>query len=262
LLRRLLTYILVGNAFLDPESIKDRHTILISQTCTPDAKNDLERTLIAYRLAAATQKVPTSIAHATPFSSEIFSLHEQVVKLIEFVMDASSIADDGSSEPPPLVTTATDTCDLCEAPIPLVDLNTAACANGHQFSRCGLSFVAIQAPAITKTCGICNTSFLNEEFVEAQEEQEDGSRQENRHGVRDVVMGSANEGEGGGNVVMGESIDPENSAHSDREEPGPADEVRNAVADGEDGDRILPVSFARVLFLACDVCIYCGGKFS
>ena len=28
-----------------------------------------------------------------------------------------------------------------------------------------------------------------------------------------------------------------------------------------EGDRVLPLSLARVLFLACDACIYCGGKY-
>lgn len=94
---------------------------------------------------------------------------------------------------------ATDLCDFCSAPIPFTDLTAATCANGHEFPRCGISLVAIQAPGITKYCGICSTPCLSEEFVRAQE-------------------------------TGGSDIEP-------------------------------PVTLSRVLFQACDVCIYCGGKF-
>jgi hypothetical protein len=112
-----------------------------------------------------------------------------------------SSANAGSSEQGPDSTAdaVTDLCDFCSAPIPFTDLMSGTCANGHEFPRCGISLLAIQAPGITKYCGICSTPYLNEEFVRAQEIREG--------------------------------------------------EVEPAY------------TIARMLFQACDVCIFCGGKF-
>jgi hypothetical protein len=81
--------------------------------------------------------------------------------------------------------------------------------------------LAIQAPRITKVCGICETSFLSEDFVEEQEKVRE---------KRGVETGAVEEG----------------------------DEMD--VDDADDGGEE-HVSLAKILFQACDVCIYCGGKF-
>jgi hypothetical protein len=244
--------------FLNPQSTKDRHTILISQTCAPDAKNELERTLIAYRLATALQNLPTSFSHATPFSSEILSSHQQVIRLINSLMGASDTTETDSSGLPSVSALGTDTCDFCDAPIPLTDLNLAACTNGHQFKRCGLSFLAIQAPRITKTCGICDTVFFSEEFVEAQE---DASNVRGQERAEDMEMGgkasSRRDGEGGGEFSANSGDKDVDAMDVEEGQEGQA----NRELDANTGVRQLPVSLARLLFLACDVCIYCGGKF-
>lgn len=247
-----------AQAFLNPESVKDRYTTLIALACTPDTRCDVERALIAYRLADATLKLPATHARANSFSSEILSSHQQVVRLIHSLLEPPATAEDGSSDPavtPSLqtdVAIGSDTCDLCDAPIPFTDLNMAACLNGHQFPRCGLSFLAIQAPKITKSCGICETQFLSEEFVRVQEE------------VEDVNGGGASGGEQENGEKADGGVDVADGINAMEVDGG---EVRPVGEDGAgDGDvqgdgKDLAVSLAKILYLACDVCIYCGGKF-
>ena len=125
-----------------------------------------------------------------------------------------------------------DRCEFCNAAIPFTDLTTATCLNGHQFPRCGLSFIAIQAPGITKYCGICSTPFFSEELVAAQERGHmmvNSEVQEN--GMTDQKMTNGELSETGGD--------------------------RRSV---EEKGGIRP-TLAQLLFFACDACIYCGGKF-
>lgn len=237
-------------AVFNENTLRDRYSILVAHAFNDTASNELARTLISYRLATIVQRLPLALSQM-PFSAEILLQHERLVTLIDdlFMSDMTSAeaaqepgvagkrkepagtgeaSEDSASEvdsdamnidSAPENTTqgsheqntldnescfqdtaaATDQCDLCSAPIPFIDLTTATCTNGHKFPRCGLSLLAIQAPGITKYCGICSTPFLSEEFAQAQEAQAEVSKP--------------------------------------------------------------PVTLARVLFQACDVCIYCGGKF-
>lgn len=55
-----------------------------------------------------------------------------------------------------------ETCEICEASIPFTSPSDAArCVNGHQFSRCSLSFVAIQEPGVSKYCAKCGRQVLD-----------------------------------------------------------------------------------------------------
>jgi hypothetical protein len=216
-----LTTLSPGQALLNRKSVLDRYTILVSLACTPDTPRILERALIAYRLASTTILLPASHSRVNPFSAEILASHQQVVRLIHSLISSATPVENGSSNASASgVVAGSDTCDLCTAPIHFTDLSQATCTRGHVFPRCGISFLAIQAPRITKVCGICETSFLSEDFVEEQEKNG-----EKRGG--DTGAGRA-----------GEEMD---------------------VDGGEDGGDI--VSLAKVLFQACDVCVYCGGKF-
>ena len=199
---------------LDENTLRDRYSILVSYACNDTSSNELARTLISYRLSTALERLPFTLSQ-TPFSAEIHLQHKQFVALIDVLFSSDDAGDDMDTDPKldassgqidptnasAVDTTAavTDQCDFCSASIPFTDLTTATCTNGHQFPRCGISLLAIQAPGITKYCGICSTPFLSEEFVWAQE------------------------------------------AGPEQAEP--------------------LVTLSRVLFQACDVCIYCGGKF-
>lgn len=55
-----------------------------------------------------------------------------------------------------------ENCEICDAPIPFsVPPTSARCKEGHQFSRCNISFVAIQEPGISKYCAKCGRQFLD-----------------------------------------------------------------------------------------------------
>lgn len=193
-------------AMFSENSLRDRYSILVAHACNDTGSNELARTLISYRLAIALEKLSPALAK-TAFSKEVLSHHKQLVALIESLflcedtdmentdrveaeqsaarresvsMNTDDIADSTApslTDRAPSVSQAehhataipADRCDLCSALIPFTDLNTATCANGHQFPRCGISLIAIQAPGITKYCGICSTPFLSEAFVQAQE---------------------------------------------------------------------------------------------
>ncbi|OCT47351.1 hypothetical protein CLCR_02355 [Cladophialophora carrionii] len=65
--------------------------------------------------------------------------------------------------------TAEEVCELCGEPIPFTsDFDRARCDRGHQFSRCWLSFVAIQEPGISKYCSKCGRQFLDFAKMEFQ----------------------------------------------------------------------------------------------
>ncbi|KAK5447843.1 hypothetical protein LTS15_009342 [Exophiala xenobiotica] len=60
------------------------------------------------------------------------------------------------------LTSATpEQCEICDGPIPFSALTPVKCINGHQFSRCNISFLAIQEPGISKYCAKCGRQFLD-----------------------------------------------------------------------------------------------------
>lgn len=187
------------HAMFNRETLRDRYSILISYASNDTSSNEVARALISYRLARTLQKLSPTLSEVA-FSKEILWHHRQLLVIIDGLFLSAEVEIDAEAARAGEVVASTDQCDFCTAPIPFTDLTTATCLNGHEFPRCGVSLVAIQAPGITKYCGICSTPFLNEEFVRAQE-----------------------------------------------------------VADEADTEP--PVTLARVLFQACDVCIFCGGKF-
>ncbi|KAF3010973.1 hypothetical protein E8E13_010517 [Curvularia kusanoi] len=172
------------NAIFEENTLRDRYSVLLSYATNDHSSNELARTLISYRLASALRKLPTAISQTT-FSKEISLHHEQLITLIESLLvdDDEDAMDTGHTLTGTEATAGrsvsmskhdgaalvTDQCDFCTLPIPFSDLTTATCLGGHQFPRCGISYLAIQAPGITKYCGICSTPFLCEEFVRAQE---------------------------------------------------------------------------------------------
>ncbi|CBY01937.1 hypothetical protein IAQ61_006529 [Plenodomus lingam] len=244
-------------AFLNRHSLRDRYTILVDQACNTAPSQDLPKTLIAYRLATALQHLPSSLSKSA-FSAEIRAHHQQFVSLID------SITADATMETETTIPiSSTDVCDFCSAPIPLNDLTWAACTNGHSFPRCGLSFLAIQAPGITKYCGICSTPFLNEPFVEAQEVMDPGkSDKPNDHVIAKngthVRPDPASDGSNVIRVAVADGSTQQEGGGSDGF--GARDRMERNVATTEDEHGLL-ITLARVLFLACDACIYCGGKF-
>ena len=290
------------SVFLNPAALKDRYTLLVAHACAITTSNDISKTLIAYRLATALQDLPIKLS-STPFSDEILSHHQCLIVLINKVIgpdtvdttpssvenavsDAEDVAEVDNSvmnETERLVkgfeASMTDICDFCSAPIPFTDLMSANCTQGHQFPRCGLSFLAIQAPGITKYCGICSTPFLSEEFVAAQEEV--GAHQQSENLTAGTVSNVDQIGSETRDAMSEDRNTSENPENRHAVDSGSNDGIRNTQmseqiqgqsslvnVDGikrsnltQESKRELPVTLAKVLFLACDACIYCGGKF-
>ena len=66
--------------------------------------------------------------------------------------------------------TTTESCEMCEGAIGISqDLASGRCSTGHAFARCGISFLAIQEPGISKYCSRCGRQFLNIAKLEPQE---------------------------------------------------------------------------------------------
>ncbi|KAH8727867.1 transcription factor IIIC subunit delta N-term-domain-containing protein [Phaeosphaeriaceae sp. PMI808] len=275
----------------DQYMLKDRFTILASHSCNTKNGTELSRILIAHRLAIASLNLPTDLSR-TSFSAEIRTHHQQVKLLMQILIGpddalAAPIQDHTNAGAAAPVLTLTDDrgntgidvnldawkaeiCDFCSASIPFVNFASGTCTNGHHFPRCGLSFLTIQAPAITKYCGICKTPFLSEEFVFAQEADEQTADLQEHHDVHMYgdVLGedvTANLMNDSGNDQVSESRDSEMGDTFDREYNGTEDGqaiVENVEPPATGKGRVQPhITLARVLFLACDMCIYCGSKF-
>ncbi|KIW05516.1 uncharacterized protein PV09_03398 [Verruconis gallopava] len=63
---------------------------------------------------------------------------------------------------------ACEKCDICMSSINFDEYAFAQCNKGHKFRRCALTFLAIQAPRISKSCGICGKQYLRSSHVENQ----------------------------------------------------------------------------------------------
>jgi hypothetical protein len=264
-------------AMFNAESLKDRYTVLASHACNTKSANTLEKTLIAYRAAESFLGLPNNLSQ-TSFSTEIRVHHRQAMLLIQSLIESEDADTDTASDKVALdlAVATVDTCDFCSAPVPFTDLASASCTNGHRYPRCGLSFLAIQAPGITKYCGICSTPFLNEDFVMAQEMEAPPERASSRprtNGASSALDNGAParvhtddddelaQVDGDGNVVMGGTRAEEVTEQTEVGKDGQFVQVIDEDAAAEEERRELPTTLARVLFLACDVCIYCGGKF-
>lgn len=202
----------------NPRIIEDRFEILSHLICTPVVSTELPRMTIAYRLAEAVSSLPSLLSSNDTTSQAILDAHQRLMRFIDSILSIPNTEEDtGSPLAIPLLLGA-EQCVFCDAPIPFQDQAKAVCPNGHEFSRCGLSFLAIQSPGCTKTCGICSTRFLQDEVI------------------LEV------------NAERGEADEDAEILEEDRGQP--------LTTEGE-----LRPTLARVLFLACDACIYCGGKF-
>lgn len=56
-------------------------------------------------------------------------------------------------------------CDICDLGISWYSAQEAQCASGHLFVRCGLTFLPILEPEVSKFCFACGMEYLNEESL-------------------------------------------------------------------------------------------------
>ncbi len=101
--------------------------------------------------------------------------------------------------------------------------------------RCALTFLSIQAPRASKFCNICGKQYINEGKI--------------RYG--DLAASGMLEASGDMHNHDGSVANPSASVKGEI-----------AQAGGMHGGTMQrPACLARMLFAACDMCIYCGGKF-
>ncbi|KAF2799930.1 hypothetical protein K505DRAFT_293823 [Melanomma pulvis-pyrius CBS 109.77] len=244
------------DVFLNRNTLRDRYDILTSIICTPSASTDLAKTMIAFRLATTVQSLPLYLSLATVFSRTILSQSSQVLLLIQELTDGTNATE---RQPEPV-----ESCTFCSAPISFTSLTSASCTNGHQYARCGLSFLALQLPGITKHCGVCGTSFLNDEYVIEREKIVRTRPHTSEDGVMSVEGGVREKGDAERDVerldTRGESAITTEPRQSDKATTEQELDATSDIDDKEMG-RELPLSLARILFFGCDACIYCGGKY-
>lgn len=136
------------------------------------------------------------------------------------------------------VRSSSEICRICEGAIYLESVKWARCSNGHQFSRCALTFLTIQEPGFSKHCGVCGVQVFDEwkmlgvapSSVRTNVKTSNAARNIQNH--LDVEVESAEQQQTGMQPSHNINLHGKPTA-----------------------------SLARVLFAAFDVCIYCGGKF-
>ncbi|OCK79605.1 hypothetical protein K432DRAFT_329816 [Lepidopterella palustris CBS 459.81] len=209
--------------YFPTKTLQDRYQILVSTICSPDMPTEIQHLMITHRISQEVLALPDYLCVGSKLSAKILTIISIVLeKLLEL---------GGNPVPQSSAHLNTEKCDICDSPVNLESLDWAKCAQGHQFARCGLSFLAIQAPGISNFCGICKKQFLSKEYIMLEDQI-----------IRDDTY----------NV----------GAEADVEVEDAATENRSATKEKSQANgRRQPLSLARLLFAACDVCIYCGGKF-
>lgn len=177
------------------------------------------------------KQIQTVVSHVNATLStfsEVDVFHDELcLRIKRIYADAVSMmsTDFQTSYIEPSARDDNEHCQICHQSIPFESLQWARCGQGHQFNRCRLSLLAVQEPGTHKSCGICGLQYLNETAL--------------FHTVVDGDREHLPEGE----VTMSISA---NGTHS----RGGSTTARSTT------------SLGALLFAACDVCIYCGGKFT
>ena len=180
---------------------------------------------VVRHLISETDRLPEGIEQAGELSNKIRKVYKAIQSKLE--LQGTSGKDNtqfqGSSEE----------CRICQKSVYFESVKWAKCEGGHQFSRCALTFLAIQEPGISKHCTICGSQFLNEwslpQFTPSA-------------GNEDVDMELLPHDRNSKELSTAE-VRPMRDSHAESVEIEP------------------PASLARILFAAFDTCIYCGGKF-
>jgi hypothetical protein len=180
----------------------------------------------------------------------------------------------------------TEHCETCNTPIKFESLKWARCSNPqqtHQFSRCALTFLAIQQPLqaqfpMTKSCGLCELQFFSDEaiFELSQRPSRTQVRRPEEVPLQAGFLRNTNSDAGAhaNNQNLG--------AHSARPGLIPADpellennigseniareqstsRVGNLDSSSRSSSSPSISSLAIALYATCTVCFYCGGQYT
>ncbi|GAB7344342.1 hypothetical protein MBLNU457_2205t2 [Dothideomycetes sp. NU457] len=165
--------------FYDRESALSRHRRLIQLAKDGSDKVIKPNLAIVRRLVSEALAAAIEIDDEDELSKHILQSYRIVEKKI--VSREGHGVDEGLDVDP------IEACKICQAIIPFEALRWARCPNGHQSKRCGLTFLAIQSPAATRQCGICNTPYLNEHMIGRRNQTLDDTDHESMSRKNDSV---------------------------------------------------------------------------
>ncbi|KAL1646365.1 hypothetical protein SLS58_003325 [Diplodia intermedia] len=251
----------------DKSILKQRYGRLLTLFFDPKGTTQSDDAPAIQKLVTEVLRVPKSSYNDSEASRKIRTVYSS---MLPWLSDAeASGMYDGAVE------TSTDKhverCEICDDSIGFESFAWARCGQGHEFGeftkeqgivnlgssrlmrvpavRCSLTFLAIQAPGISKLCGICGKRYLNEESVVRTDKLAGADTSQ-----QDVAMPDVDGGQQGDNLPWAETN--VTSEGSSKQGAGTGQGQAATVDCGRS-----PITLARMLFAACDVCIYCGGKF-
>ncbi|KAF2402626.1 hypothetical protein EJ06DRAFT_580839 [Trichodelitschia bisporula] len=235
-------------------------------TPATDTNTSLIRTL-----AVATHRIPHTTYRASLISTKILEAYSMAVSKTR-ALSAQEVEDIDM-----LPAHEFERCEICGCPIHFEGFDEGRCEGGHEFVRCALTFLAIQAPGISRFCGLCERQFLTDAYLQGDVYEDSGAGSDPAT-VNDNPSVSASSSTNG--------AAPETEKEDDGSDPMPLDTpARTEIDMDEDSDPItesteptaepapldpiivLPTtgaanrSLAQILLQACDRCPYCGGKF-
>ena len=165
-------------------------------------------------------------------------------------------------------------CEFCGEIIGWTESMDARCANGHVFGqlhcslsclcsqsietklsfgyltipslgRCALTFLAIQAPGLTKKCRMCQKECLDDAFMKHWHTQSiTGLAEANDNHTDQHADGSDNSQDGFGQNGTSPCLRQHDLLPEDNQHAG-----------------VGTWSLPQALIVACNVCLYCGGKY-
>ena len=194
---------------LHSDSVRSRYRRLVELAHGKSRKESPPDLSLIRRLATEITIVQRTLPADGPMG-------QSILRTCQAILDTMKAREEGVETTSAGSSSEIEKCTVCGSGITFEALKWARCSSGHQFGRCGLSFLIIPSPSAAKSCTICGTKYLNEYTMNAfeQKEEEAGATQvSNGDGSSTIKQGVGNE------------------------------------------------SLVRMLFAACNACIYCGGNF-
>ncbi|KAF1983508.1 hypothetical protein K402DRAFT_163099 [Aulographum hederae CBS 113979] len=120
--------------------------------------------VVLSRIVRTTLDVPSAAFEWSKISRKIIARHKQVLTRLLRMIDQ----DDSEYE----LEDCTEECWVCGETGPFEEWEWFRCRNGHQFNRCGITFLSIQEPFVSRTCDFCGRQYLQRNYLERDEADE------------------------------------------------------------------------------------------
>lgn len=147
---RLLEYRL----FETDRQLRRRCNILLRISSGEDIRNMPPDVTAIRTLITEMQSLPPNSSFKVDAASKIISA------LCERILMELRNREPGQQVMDPALDAVHESCHVCNGRIDLESIRWARCDNGHSYSRCGVSFRALQAEDQVKTCSLCGVSYF------------------------------------------------------------------------------------------------------